>query len=79
MVLKVDVGSSANYVTEYKNLNDLNFDLSLEISLNNIKETIILSIAPDKYGSSIIKLDIPVYTMKIGDQTTEIFSLKTGE
>ena len=67
MVLKVDVGSSANYVTEYKNMNDLNFDLSLEISLNNIKETIILSIAPDKYGSSIIKLDIPVYTMKIGD------------
>ena len=67
MVLKVDVGSSANYVTEYKNMNDLNFDLSLEISLNNIKETIILSLAPDKYGSSIIKLDIPVYTMKIGD------------
>ena len=67
MVLKVDVGTSANYVTEYKNMNDLNFDLSLEISLNNIKETLILSIAPDKYGSSIIKLDIPVYTMKIGD------------
>ena len=48
-------------------MNDLNFDLSLEISLNNIKETIILSLAPDKYGSSIINLDIPVYTMKIGD------------